>query len=51
MYQSLFADIADIFTEFIHSLDPDEIRELDDDIKINRWGIKSLIEVEMPMNY
>ena len=46
VYQSLFADIADIFTEYIHSLDPDEIRELDDDIKINRWGIKSLIEVE-----
>ena len=35
MYQSLFADISDIFIEYIHSLDPDEGRELDDGIKFN----------------
>ena len=37
-YQSLFVDIADIFINYMHSLEPDEIKQLDDDIKANRWG-------------
>ena len=43
---SLFVDISDSFIEYIYPLIPDEIQELDADIKINRWGIKSLLEVE-----
>ena len=35
VYQYLYADIADIFFEFVHSLDPNEIQELDEDIKSN----------------
>ena len=35
VYQHLYSDIADIFFEYIHSLDLDEIQELDDDIKTN----------------
>ena len=42
----LFVDISDSFIEYIYPLIPDEIQELDADIKINRWGIKSLLEVE-----
>ena len=37
--QHLYADITDIFFEYIHSLDPDEIQQLDDDIKTNEWGV------------
>ena len=30
VYQRLYSDIADIFFECVHSLDPDEIQELDE---------------------
>ena len=33
VYQHLYADIVDIFFEYIHSLDSGEIQQLDDDIK------------------
>ena len=35
VYQSLFINIADIFIEYIQSLDLDEIQKIDDDIKSN----------------
>ena len=44
--KSLFADIADNFIEYIHSLDPNEIQELDDDLKANRWEAETLLEIE-----
>ena len=46
MYQSAFVDVADIFIEYFHLLDPDEIQEFDDDLKANVWGAKSLLEIE-----
>ena len=39
VYQSLFSDIAKSFFEYIHSLDPDEIQELNSDLKANGWGV------------
>ena len=45
-YQSLFVDLADTFIEYIHTLDADEIQQLDDDIKANGYGVKSLLEIE-----
>ena len=33
VYQSLFVDIAGIFIQYKYSLEPDEIKQLDDDIK------------------
>ena len=35
VYQYLFTEVADIFLEYIHSLDPNEILQLDDEIKSN----------------
>ena len=35
IYQSLFINIANIFIEYIQSLDLDEIQKIDDDIKSN----------------
>ena len=46
VYQHLYADIADIFVEYIHSLDADEIGKLDEDLKTNGWGAKTLLEIE-----
>ena len=46
VYQSAFVDVADIFIEYFHLLDPDEIQEFDDDLKANVWGAKSLLEIE-----
>ena len=46
VYRSLFVDIADSFIEYIHSLNVDEIQQLDDDLKANGWGTKSLLEIE-----
>ena len=34
VYKDLFTEVADIFLEYIHSLDPNEIHQLDDDIKV-----------------
>ena len=46
VYQSLFVNVADIFIKYIHSLDVDEVHQLDDDLKANEWGTKSLLEIE-----
>ena len=35
VYQSLYLDVADIFFEYIQSLDPDEIQQLNEDLKSN----------------
>ena len=40
VYQSLFIDIADIFIEYIQSLDLDEIQQMDDNIKSKGWDGK-----------
>ena len=40
IYQSLFIDIADIFIEYIQSLDLDEIQQMDDNIKSKGWDGK-----------
>ena len=46
MCQSLFVDVAGSFIEYIHSLDVDEIQQLDDDLKSNGYRAKSLLEIE-----
>ena len=46
VYQSLFVDTADIFIQYIYSLEPEEIKQLDDDIKTNRWGIESIVDIQ-----
>ena len=41
VYQYMYADIADIFLEFIHSLDPNEIQKLDEETKAIRGELKA----------
>ena len=46
VYQSLFFDIAETFIQYINTLPPDEIKQLDDDLKANEWGVKSIVGIE-----
>ena len=34
------------FCEYIHSLDSDEIQQLDDDIETNGWEVINLLEID-----
>ena len=46
IYQDLYIDVADLFQEFIRSLPPQDIQDINDDIKTNGWGVKSILNVE-----
>ena len=46
VYQSLYSDVADIFFEYIHSLNLDEIQQLDEDLKSNGFGAINLLEIQ-----
>ena len=46
VHQSLFVNATDTFIEYIQSLDLDEIQQMDEDIKSNGWGVKSLLEID-----
>ena len=42
VYQHLWIDISELFAEFIRSLPPLDLQDMDEDIKTNGWGIKKL---------
>ena len=46
VYQSLFSDIDESFFEYTCSLDPDEIQELDSNVKANGWRVESITEIQ-----
>ena len=46
VYQYLYIDIADLFPELIRSLPPQDIREIDDDIKSSGLGIRNILDIE-----
>ena len=46
VYQSLFIEIASTFIQYINTLSPDEIDQLDDDIRPNGWGAQFIVEIE-----
>ena len=39
VYQKLWIDISELLAEFIRSIDPLNLQDMDDDIKANGWGI------------
>ena len=45
VYQDLYLDIADLFQDFIRSLSPQQIQDIDDDIKSNGWGVKNVLAI------
>ena len=42
VYQHLWIDISELFAEFIRSVPPQDLQDMDEDIKSNGWGIKKL---------
>ena len=46
VYQQLHIDVTELFSEFINSLSSYEIKDMDNDIKTNGWGIKKITEIE-----
>ena len=46
VYQCLFVDVPDTFIQYIYTLDLDEIEQLDNDLKVHGWGVKSVVEIE-----
>ena len=45
-YQFPFSDIAESFFEYIHSFHPDEIQELNSDLKENGLDVQSIAEIQ-----
>ena len=45
VYQQLHLDIAELFAEFIRSFSVFGLRDMDEDIAANSWGIKKISEV------
>ena len=46
VYQCLFVDVPDTFIQYIYTLYLDEIEQLDNDLKVHGWGVKSVVEIE-----
>ena len=42
----MFIEIADTFIQYINTLSPDEIDQLDDDIRSSGWGAQSIVKIE-----
>ena len=39
-------DISELFAEFIRSVNPLDLQDIDEDIKSNGWGIKKITDVD-----
>ena len=50
VYQDLYIDVADLFQEFIRSLPPQDIQDIDDDIKSNGWGVINILDIEKSLD-
>ena len=46
VYQSLFVEVANTFIQYINTLTPGEIEQLDNDLKADGWGVSSIVEIE-----
>ena len=41
-----YSDVADILFEYIHSLNPDQTQQINQDLKSNEWDAANLLEVQ-----
>ena len=46
LYQALFYEIAETFISYINTLAPDEIEQVNVNLKANGWGVKSIVKIE-----
>ena len=45
VYQDVYLNIADYFQDFNRSPSPQQIQDIDDDIKSNSWGVKNVLAI------
>ena len=46
VYQAFFYKIAETFIQYVNTLAPNEIEQLDVDLKANGWRVKPIVEIE-----
>ena len=51
VYQSLFAEVADTFIQYTNTLSPDEIDQIDEDIRSDRCGLNILLKLKILLNF
>ena len=49
VYQHLYYDLAELFGEYVQSMSSFELQDIDEDIKINGWGLQKVSEVKDSM--
>ena len=49
VYQYLYYDLAELFSKYVQSMSSFELQDIDEDIKINDWGIQKVSEVKDSM--
>ena len=49
VYQYLYYDLAELFSKYVQSMSSFELQDIDEDIKINDWGIQKVLEVKDSM--
>ena len=49
VYQYLYYDLAELFSKYVQSMSSFELQDIDEDIKINGWGIQKVSEVKDSM--
>lgn len=46
VYQQLYVDVSELFAKFVRSLGTFEIEDMNNNIRVNGWGIKKITEVQ-----
>ena len=46
VYQHLQCDIAELFADYVRSMISFELQDIDEDIKINGWGVQKVSEIK-----
>lgn len=46
VYQQLYVDVSELFAKFVRSLGTFEIKDMNNNIRVNGWGIKKITEVQ-----
>ena len=51
VYQQLWIDISELFAEFIRSISPLDLQDINEDVKSNGWGIKKITDVKNDQDF
>ena len=51
VYQQLWIHISELFAEFIRSISPLDLQDINEDVKSNGWGIKKITDVNNAQDF